>query len=171
MPTTYKLISKVTVGAGGAASIDFTSIPATYTDLVVLLSARSNRGADSDPINLEFNGSTTNDTSRDLEGDGSSAYSGTAGGSQTEIARIPGSNATASTFGNALIYVPNYLSSNNKSSSGDAVTENNGTTAFAKLVAGLWSDSAAITSVKLISQTGNSFVQHSTARLYGIKNS
>jgi hypothetical protein len=53
---------------------------------------------------------------------------------------------------------------------GDAVTENNGTTAFAKLSAGLWSDSAAITSVKLISQTGNNFVQYSTAYLYGISN-
>jgi len=170
MATTYTLISSVTVGSGGAANIEFTSIPATYTDLCVLFSARSNRAADSDPVNLEFNGSTTNDTSRDLEGDGSSAYSGTAGGSQTEIARIPAANATASTFGNALIYVPNYAGSNNKSSSGDAVTENNGVTAFAKLVAGLWSDSSAITSVKLISQTGNNFVQYSTAYLYGISN-
>ena len=170
MANTYTLISSVTVGGGGAANIEFTSIPATYTDLCVLLSARSNRAADTDPVNLEFNGSTTNDTSRDLEGDGSSGSSGTAGGSQTEIARIPAANATASTFGNALIYVPNYASSNNKSSSGDAVTENNGATAFAKLVAGLWSDSAAITSVKLSSQTGNNFVQYSTAYLYGISN-
>jgi len=170
MATTYELISSVTVGSGGTANIEFTGIPATYTDLVVLLSARSNRAADSDPVNLEFNGSSSNDTSRYLEGDGSSAYSGTAGGTQTEIARIPAANATASTFGNALIYVPNYLSSNYKSSSGDAVTENNGTTAFAKLVAGLWSSTSAITSVKLISQTSNNFVQYSTAYLYGISN-
>jgi len=163
-----KKIDKVTVGAGGAASIEFTNIPATYTDLCVLLSARSNRAADSDPVNLEFNGSTTNDTSRYIEGDGSSISSGTAGGSQTEIARIPAANATASTFGNALIYVPNYASSNIKSSYGEAVTENNGTTAFAKIGVGLWSDSAVITSVKLISQTGNNFVQYSSATLYGI---
>ena len=43
MATTYTLISSVTVGSGGAASIEFTSIPSTYTDLVLKLSARSSR--------------------------------------------------------------------------------------------------------------------------------
>ena len=171
MAFTYKAIATVTVGSGGASSIEFTSIAATYTDLCILLCARSNRSAVSDPVNLEFNGSTTSDTSRYLEGDGSSASSGDAGGTQTEIARVPGASATSSTFGNALIYVPNYAGSNNKSSSGDSVTENNATSAYAKLSAGLWSNTSAITSVKLISQTGNSFVQYSTATLYGIKNS
>ena len=37
MANTYVAIATVTVGSGGAASIDFTSIPATYTDLVVKL--------------------------------------------------------------------------------------------------------------------------------------
>jgi hypothetical protein len=167
------LITSVTVGSGGAASVTLPAtgtIPATYTDLYVLLSARSNRSADTDPVNLELNGSTANDTSRYIEGDGSSASSGTAGGTQTEIARIPAANATASTFGNASIYIPNYAGSNNKSSSSDAVTENNGTTAFTKLTAGLWSDSAAVTTIRLVSQTGNSFVEGSTFYLYGISN-
>jgi hypothetical protein len=43
MATTYEIISSVTVGSGGAANIEFTSIPATYTDLYVLASIRSNR--------------------------------------------------------------------------------------------------------------------------------
>ena len=171
MATTFKAIATVTVGSGGASNIEFTSIAATYTDLCILLSARSNRSAVSDPVNLEFNGSTTSDTSIYLEGDGSSASSGNAGGTQTEIARVPGASATSSTFGNALIYVPNYAGSQYKSSSGDSVTENNATSAYAKLSAGLWSNTSAITSVKLISQTGNLFVQYSTATLYGIKNS
>jgi hypothetical protein len=35
MATTYEIIASVTVGSGGAANIEFTSIPATYTDLVL----------------------------------------------------------------------------------------------------------------------------------------
>ena len=35
MATTYTLISSVTVGSGGAANIEFTSIPSTYTDLLL----------------------------------------------------------------------------------------------------------------------------------------
>jgi len=173
MSTNMELITSVTVGSGGTSSVTLPAtgtIPATYTDLYVLLSARSNRSADSDPINLELNGSTANDTSRYIEGDGSSVSSGTAGGTQTEISRVPAANATANTFGNASIYIPNYASSNNKSSSGDAVTENNGTTAFTKLTAGLWSDSTAVTTIRLVSQTGNNFVQGSTFYLYGISN-
>jgi len=170
MANTYTLIASSTVGSGGSAYIEFSSIPSTYTDLCVVFSARSNRSADTDPINLELNGSTINDSSRYLYGDGSSAASGSST-SQTEIARMPAANATASTFGNGLIYIPNYTSSNYKSSSGDSVTENNGTTAYAKLSAGLWSDTSAVTSVKITSQTGNNFVQYSTAYLYGIKNS
>jgi hypothetical protein len=45
MATTYEIIASVTVGSGGAANIEFTSIPATYTDLVVLFSARTDRSA------------------------------------------------------------------------------------------------------------------------------
>lgn len=172
MSVTFKQIATVTVSTATQASIEFTSIPQTYTDLVILYSARSNRASQvSDPVNLEFNGSTTNDTVRFLEGDGATASSGNAGNTQTEIGRMPAASATASTFGNGSIYIPNYAGSTNKSSSGDSVTENNATTAFTKLAAGLWSDTAAITSVKLVSQTGNSFVQHSTATLYGISNS
>jgi hypothetical protein len=56
--------------------------------------------------------------------------------------------ATANTFGNTEFYIPNYTSSNYKSFSVDGVTENNATAAFA-LYAGLWSNTAAITSFRL----------------------
>ena len=44
MANTYELIASSTVGAGGASSIDFNSIPNTYTDLLVKLSGRSSTG-------------------------------------------------------------------------------------------------------------------------------
>jgi hypothetical protein len=42
----YEAIATVEVGSGGAADIEFTSIPATYTDLVVKLSVRTGFAGD-----------------------------------------------------------------------------------------------------------------------------
>lgn len=168
MPTTYEAIATVTVGSGGAASIDFTSIPQTYTDLLVKLSTRTTAAGAAD-VSLRFNSATTNYSYRDLEGNGSTvaSYNGTSFLWAGEANR---GDATASTFANIDIYVPNYTSSNNKSISVDSVTENNGTLAYADLIAGLWSSSAAITSITLLLSSGN-HAQYSTATLYGIKNS
>jgi hypothetical protein len=163
MPTpTFTLIASSTVGAGGAASIDFTSIPSTYTDLVVKISTRFNSA--NAAIKIGFNSSTTNLSIRYLYGSGSAASSG----SDAQIyAYANSSGSTASTFGNSEVYIPNYTSSNNKSVSVDAVTENNATAADMLLGAGLWSNTAAITAIGLVPISGN-FVQYSTAYLYGI---
>lgn len=167
MANTYTLISSVTVGSGGASSIDFTSIPATYTDLLVVLSGRTNRATyTADNLTPKFNTSTANFTFRALSGDGNVTYSDT-----SYIPAFTASAATANTFSNVLIYVPNYTSSNYKSISIDSVTEHNGTTAYANLSAGLWSQTAAITSFGLQSATSSTIQQYSTAYLYGIKNS
>jgi hypothetical protein len=160
------LISSVTVGAGGASSIDFTSIPGTYTDLVVLLSVRSNINITSlhDMLYLKLNGSTSI-TVRDLYGNGSSAASSTASGTN-QISMENGLSTTASTFTSVSIHIPNYAGSANKVFSVDSVSENNATSAFQYLTAGIYNSSSAITSVGF---TNNStFVQYSTAYLYGL---
>jgi hypothetical protein len=41
MANTYEAIATVTVGSGGATDIEFTSIPGTYTDLLIKSSLRS----------------------------------------------------------------------------------------------------------------------------------
>jgi hypothetical protein len=163
MPTTYKLIQSVTVGAGGAASIDFTSIPATYTDLCLKISSRNT--ANNNYGTITFNSSSNSFTRRILYGTGSSVASETP--NSAESLTVTPSGATASTFGNYEMYLPNYAGSNNKSFSVDAVTENNGAVAYAMFHAGLWSNSAAITSFS-ISAAGGNFVEYSTATLYGI---
>jgi len=167
MATTYEAIATVTVGSGGASSISFSSIPATYTDIVVKWSTRSNRSAVTDPMRLGLNSSTTSFTTRYLSGNGSSTVSGTSG---RYIGEATGNTATSSTFSNGEIYIPNYAGANNKSVSSDNVSENNATEAVQTIVANLWSNTNAITSVELTLDTG-SFMQYSTATLYGIKNS
>jgi hypothetical protein len=168
MANTFKKIQTVTVGAGGAATIDFTSIPQTYTDLKLVMSLRSTRAtyADDD-FYININGLTTNQTTRYLQGSGSSAgsFTGTRWGGL-----IPADGAaTASVFGSAELYIPNYTSANNKSSSIDAVHETNATTAYQRLHANLWSQTAAITQLTIVCADGN-FKQYSTATLYGVAN-
>jgi hypothetical protein len=169
MPTTYTLISSVTLGST-SATIDFTSIPATYTDLCVLLSVRSNRSATNDSLALEVNGSTSNRSGRVVYGNSSVAASTTTS-SEVNYAGLIANSATANTFSIISVYCQNYTSSNYKLFSSDGVSENNSgvaDSAFATFNSWLWSDSAAITSLTFKSATGNSFVQYSTAQLYGI---
>jgi hypothetical protein len=78
--------------------------------------------------------------------------------------------ATANTFASTQVYIPNYAGSANKSFSSENMTENNGATTFMTLHAGLWSNTAAITSIK-IAPAGGSWMQYSTATLYGISKS
>jgi len=169
MATTFTLISTITVGSGGAATISFTSIPSTYTDLCLKVSARTNYAASvNDGLQIYFNGLTTNLTTRELYGTGSAAGSGT--DTVNKIGYMTAINATTNTFGNGEIYIPNYTSSNYKSSSGDGVSESNATGAFMAMNANLWSSTDAITSITLKSANAGSqvFQQYSTASLYGI---
>lgn len=180
MPSnTYVLISSVTVGAGGSANVEFTSIPATYTDLLIKASMRGDRtGTGVDQLQLTFNGSTSGYSWRTLYGLGAS---GTGSGNASSQGSIPNlwensAGSTSNTFSSMEIYIPNYASSNYKSISVDDVTEGNvtGGTAydiFTGFVAGLWSNTAAITSIKLAEYVGTNILQYSTFYLYGIKNS
>ena len=169
MANTYTLIASSTVGAGGAASIDFTSIPSTYTDLVLKYSGRSASGSNVlDNVYLTFNGSTTGYTQKLLfTTNGTSAGSDT--GTSYNFNYTTGNGATASTFSNCEMYIPNYAGSTNKSYSADMVTENNATAAGVLMNATLWSNTAAINRVTL-QIAGFNFVQYSTAYLYGVKN-
>jgi hypothetical protein len=170
MATTYTKIATVSVGSGGAANIEFTSIPSTYTDLVLKISGRNT--ANSSIVDLTFNGSTSGYSYRGVYGIGSGTPASNNGSSVASIAllALEVSTYTASTFSNQEIYIPNYAGSQNKSVSADEVTENNATLSVASLYAGLWANSAAITSIKLDPDSGN-FAEYSTATLYGIKNS
>jgi hypothetical protein len=171
MANTFVKIASVTVGAGGAASMDFTSIPGTYTDLIIKVSARDARAVVASSIVLQINGSTASSGSyRRIYGDGSAAFSDS-DVSQTVVqsGHSDGNNATASTFGNVEIYIPNYAGSANKLFSSDGVAETNAATTFMSLVAGLWANTAAITQVTIKPATAVNFLQYSTATLYGIK--
>jgi hypothetical protein len=167
MANTYKLIASSTVGSGGTASVTFSSIPSTYTDLQIVLSPRNNNNDFYDNLNIAFNGSSSSLSGKGLQGNGSSASSFSV---TNYLGETNGATSTANTFSNISIYIPNYTSSNYKSYSVDNTQENNSSTSLMGLYAGLWSNTAAITSITL-SGPYSSYVQYSNFYLYGIKNS
>lgn len=160
-----QVIEHIEVGSGGAASIEFTSIPATYTDLLLVLSMRSNVSASGwYDIFVRPNNDSANASSRVLYGSGSSVASFP---ESLINVRTSSASTTANTFGNASIYIPNYTSSAAKSFSLDVVGENNATASFQGIQASLWNVTSAITSFTIIPQSGN-LVQYSSATLFGI---
>jgi hypothetical protein len=169
MPTFTQIGSAVVVGSGGAATISFTSIPSTYTDLCIKATMRTDRAATEDPVTITFNsGGTYSEKRLWANGTTATSYSG----STIEAQYADGATSTSNTFTNFELYIPNYTSTSNaKSLSYDSVSENNGNPAYAVMLAGLWTKSPqeAISSITFDPVYGN-FVQYSTAYLYGVSN-
>jgi hypothetical protein len=176
MPNTYVIIEKIVL-TSNQSSVSFTSIPQTYTDLTLHISARSNVTAFlAGNSNLEFNGSTTGYSGVRIYADpggSSSPYADT--GTPKWAGFVGGTGSSANTFSSCMIYIPNYTSSNYKSWLVDVVVENNGAHGYLGLGANLWSNSSAITSIQLKEITSGpytgDFLTNSTFTLYGIKNS
>ena len=179
MATTYQVIASTTVGSGGIQPIEFTSIPATYTDLLLKISARTDFNDNGrNYVRFRFNSSSSSIYSyKWLHGyDANTIGGGTDSAINAgHILIVCANDATANTFSNNEMYIPNYAGSDNKSLLITGVAENN-TSNFYSLSqsAATWGSSSAITSITLyavgVSST-QKFVQHTTATLYGIKNS
>ncbi len=172
MVNTYELIQAVTLSSD-TATVTFSSIPSTYTDLELLVSARVDRTGTSVNMGLRFNGSSSNYTQRALVSYGSTVDSlFSTALDQFGYWYSPGNGATASTFSNQSVYISNYASSSyHKSISIDSTSEHNGTDTNLLLFAGLWENTAAITSIALSNYQGSNLKSGSTFYLYGIKNS
>jgi hypothetical protein len=174
MPSTYTLISS-NVLSTATASVTFSAIPSTYTDLVIRASARTDAAGQSrDSVYLEFNGSGSSYSNTFVRGTSTAATSGTFAFGIASPRGADADTATANTFGSVEWYVPNYAGSTNKPVSVFGVQENNTTTANdanIEAVAGLWSNTAAITSIVVKKVDGTNFVSGSSFYLYGISKS
>ena len=176
MPQAYVPIQTVKL-TSNASSIEFTNIPQNYTDLMLYVSSRSSRNAGvGTSIYLKFNSSASGYTYRYLYGQTTSAYSENQATTNNLTTRgfagfTSNTNNTESTFGNTKIYIPNYAGSTNKTYSSDFVQENNSSTDnLLGMVAGLWSNTAAITSIEVTVYQAADFniLANSTVTLYGV---
>lgn len=169
MATTYTLIDKTTLSTT-TGGITFSSIPQTYTDLILRLSVRTTNTLYGETIRIKPNGSTANGSAIILRGYGS-GYGSYTYSNVLATNNSLGDGATANTFASIDVYIPNYTSSNYKSFSSDAVSENNATDGRQDMIASLWSNTAAITSIAIDNDASFSFTSGSSFYLYGIKNS
>lgn len=150
------------------ATIDFTSIPQGYTDLLLVTSLRSDN-TNSD-LTLKVNSVITGYSWRQVYGTGSTVASDTLSSQSTlnRAGRVNGSGTTSNTFCSNQIYIPNYAGSTAKSFSIDGLYEDNATANRMTLIAGLSADTSAISSITLAIDGGGNFVANSTATLYGV---
>lgn len=171
MPSSIELITSNTLTTS-AASVTFSSIPGTFTDLVLKMSTRHS-GTSFIAFFLQFNDTSTIYSFTEFYTNDGSTVASNRASSQTSIYTRgnPSDNQTVNTFSNQEIYIPNYAGSTNKPVSGFFVGENNATSpAWVAASAGLYRSSSAISSITLTPATatinsGSSFF------LYGIKNS
>jgi hypothetical protein len=161
MPSTYEPIATTTLGSA-ASSITFSSIPSTYTDLVIVTSTqRDASGSGVVGWLAQFNGDTsTNYSVTAVLGNGSTAFSGR----ETNQTGIFVLTAQDSTWGNSIINIMNY---SNATTNKTVLTRINTTTANVSAYVGLWRNTAAINSIT-ISGAAN-IKAGSTFTLYGIK--
>lgn len=171
---TYQNIGSYTVTSSSISSINFTSIPSTYTDLCLWVSARIDRaGASRSGMRITFNNNTS-----DYEWQRFVAYDGNnqAGEAQNAQNHIPFMDATASTtatsvFASGLFYIAGYTPAKYKTYSSDNVTLNTdvATPFTVEWNGGRWQNDTAISSIQ-ISGNGYNFLENTTAYLYGISN-
>lgn len=170
---TFDSIQTVTVGSGGAASVTFSSIPATYTHLQIRGIARDDRALNEDSISIRYNNDSGNNYMgfHEIYGAGSAAaYAGNTSTNKMLADRIAGNNATASVFGAIIFDILDYANTNKYKTQrflGGVDRNGDGAIAFGS---GLWMSTSAINEITLAGANGN-FSQYSQFALYGIKGS
>lgn len=178
MPATFTQIGVAqVVTSSSQASIDFVSIPNTFTDLVVRYSLRTTLAGGPfyfDDMAMRFNNDSGSNYSRSLI----RARQGAVGVfSSTNSTFFPffeanAGNATASTFGNGEMWISNYATSDFKGLRIDGGSETqNSTEVVTGIISGCYKSTSPITSIKIYSQNGMNIVQNSTAYLYGVSKS
>jgi hypothetical protein len=162
MPVTYDPIATQTL-ASPAASVSFSSISGTYTDLVIVISAQGASGASS-AINAYFNADTASNYSYiQLSGDGSSA--GSSENINSTRMRI-GWSAVSSAFGTTIYHIQNY---SNTTTNKTSISRINDSASITGAVVNLWRSTAAVTGITMNLNSAANFNTGSTFTLYGIK--
>jgi len=165
----YEAIGSVTVGSGGASSIEFTSIPSTFAHLQIRGGTKDTAGPNYYSCAVQFNSDTTsaNYATHILQGNGSSAsangYTAT-GGIYSPV--NPGSSSTY--FGAAVLDILDYASTSKNTTVRSLDGHDQNGSGVVRIVSGVWLSSSAVTSIKILA--GNTaFAQHSTLALFGVK--
>jgi hypothetical protein len=171
--TSYESIATSTVGAGGASSITFSSIPSTYTHLQIRTMVKTNEGTTgATNIEMRFNSDTAGNYTRHyLFGTGSAVNTGGGGGASYLTTGSAAQGGVANTFGVSIIDILDYANTNKYKTmrAFSGVDQNTSGSRFIwGAQSGVWLNTAAVTSISLFSNSSN-LTQYSSFALYGIK--
>jgi hypothetical protein len=175
VPTAFTSIATVTA-AGGEASLTFSSIPGTYTDLQVRGLAKEtavNTNAYGGLVRFNSDTTSANYFSHQLYGNGASSALAQGNSGSADVVLIGsslGNISTTNMFGASIIDVADYTSTSKyktvKAMSGTTI---NTTTGFyINLTSGVWMSTSAVTSITMVSDSGG-YAAGTTFALYGIK--
>jgi len=170
--TSFESIATVTVGSGGAASAEFTSIPGTYTHLQVRMFAKTDRALNRDGVRMRMNSVSTGSPYawHGLYGDGASAFAD-GGANLNEIVtfRAAGNTSATSIWGGLIIDVLDYANTNKNTTIRCLGGVDLNGAGEIWLSSGLWNNTSAITTLTFTPNVGSNFLQYSHFALYGIK--
>jgi hypothetical protein len=169
--TAFDSLQTVTVGAGGSASISFTSIPSTYKHLQIRGIGRSTDGSTNDVTGrLQFNTDTgSNYSSHRIYGYGSSAGSdASTSATQISFATILADGNTASCFSAVVCDVLDYANVNKNKTTRSITGGETNSLGMMFATSGNWRSTSAVTSITLFPSSGN-WKQYTEFALYGIK--
>ena len=160
MPATYEPLATTTLGSA-AATVTFSSISGSYTDLVLVSNGKMTGGS---AVNnkITFNSDTASNYSRTyVYGDGSTALSGR-DSSQNNLGFIYWNSTNPS---NTIVQIMNYSNATTYKTALARTSEDGVAAAYV----GLWRSTSAITSITITRGSTNDFASGSTFTLYGIK--
>jgi hypothetical protein len=158
MPATYEPIATAN-GTGSSGVVTFSSIPATYTDLVV---ASNIIGDANSAVRIRLNGDTTDSNYSYVLLYGTASVAGSTYNAATQIYI---GHANTSTPNASVISLNNY---SNTTTYKSVLSRGNQVNQFVSAVIGLWKNTAAINSVTIVMDSG-SFTTGATFTIYGIK--
>ena len=164
MAATYEPLATTTLGSATNSVLVMSSIPSTYTDLVLIVSAKGSGGDGDTNLYVSFNGTTSGYSLTRIIGNGSSATSARTT-SRTKFESDPAWYLRSSMNNISVINIMNYA---NTSVYKTVLSRHNQTDVATIGEVGLWQNTAAVSSITL-STAPNNFAVGSTFTLYGIK--
>jgi len=166
MPSTYEKIATQTLGSA-SASITFTSIPQTYTDLVMIAELRSSDSRNGgQSVNFRFNGDSSGSYSK------TGAYS--VGSSQASFRQTNASvielscvmnGSPSGLFSQNIVNIMNY----SNTTTFKVVPFRVNTEGYTSYESGIYRSTSAITSITLTEPSALNWVAGSSVTIYGIK--
>jgi len=160
--STYTKIASTTLGSA-SASVTLSSIPSTYTDLVLVINGGGSANIN---VSMQFNGDTTSNYSiTAIAGDGSTASS-TRRTSQTAM-RLDENSYTGTTLAasNLIVSIMNYA---NTTTFKTVISRSNNAGVGTSAIIGLWRKTPEAINQVIINAIGGNWITGSTFNLYGI---